>query len=321
MSTIFNTLEAIGIVPVIKLNDAADALPLARALCAGGLPCAEITFRTAAAEESIRMIAGSLPDMLVGAGTVTTTEQVDRAVDAGAQFIVSPGLNPGIVRHCQQTGVPIIPGTATASDMEAALALGLSVVKFFPAELNGGIKALRTFAAVYGNLRFMPTGGITANNLNDYLGFEKVIASGGSWMVDPALIAAGDFEGITALTREAVHAMLGFELSHIGINSQNEAEAEATGRAFADMLGLPLRDGGNSIFAGSIIEVMKGTAYGTHGHIAIGTHDLLRAKAYLERQGCRFDAAGTKPDADDTPVLPFIGQEFGGFAVHLQQKN
>lgn len=204
MNEVLQQIQKIGIVPVVVLNDAKDAEPLAKALCAGGLPCAEVTFRTAAAEESIRIMTSKFPNMLVGAGTVLTTEQVDKAVAAGAKFIVSPGLNPKIVKYCIEKGVPITPGTANPSDIEQALELGLEVVKFFPAEAAGGLKMIKAMSAPYVNMKFMPTGGISASNLNEYLDFKKIIACGGSWMVKGDLVKAGDFAKITELSKEAV---------------------------------------------------------------------------------------------------------------------
>ena len=203
MDTTFEKLEKFGVIPVIALDDPDDALPLAAALTDGGLPCAEVTFRTAAAEESIRRIAAAYPDMLVGAGTVLTTQQVDRAVAAGAKFIVSPGLNPNVVRHCLEKGVPAAPGCCTPSEIEQAIELGLSVVKFFPAEAMGGLKTIKALAAPYTGLRFMPTGGINASNLRIYLEYPRVLACGGSWMVSKELIRAHDFAQITELVRQA----------------------------------------------------------------------------------------------------------------------
>ena len=203
MDTTFEKLEKFGVIPVIALDDPDDALPLAAALTDGGLSCAEVTFRTAAAEESIRRIAAAYPDMLVGAGTVLTTQQVDRAVAAGAKFIVSPGLNPNVVRHCLEKGVPAAPGCCTPSEIEQAIELGLSVVKFFPAEAMGGLKTIKALAAPYTGLRFMPTGGINASNLRIYLEYPRVLACGGSWMVSKELIRAHDFAQITELVRQA----------------------------------------------------------------------------------------------------------------------
>ncbi|MBR6405883.1 MAG: bifunctional 4-hydroxy-2-oxoglutarate aldolase/2-dehydro-3-deoxy-phosphogluconate aldolase [Lachnospiraceae bacterium] len=193
-----------GIVPVVVLDDAKDAEPLAEALIRGGLPCAEVTFRTAAAEESIRRMTEKFPEMLVGAGTVLTTEQVDRAVAAGAKFIVAPGLNPVTVKYCLEKGIPVFPGVLTPSEIEQALSLGLQVVKFFPAEPSGGLKMIQAIAAAYVGLKFMPTGGINAKNVGEYLADEKhILACGGSWMVKKDLIAAGEFGKIEEMAREA----------------------------------------------------------------------------------------------------------------------
>lgn len=201
---ILNKLGEFGIVPVVVLDDVKDAEPLAKALCDGGLPLAEVTFRTDAAEESIRVMSKKFPEMLIGAGTVLTTEQVDRAVQAGAKFIVSPGLNPKVVAYCVEKGIPITPGTSNASDIEAALELGLKVVKFFPAEQAGGLAMIKALAAPYVGVKFMPTGGLNATNVREYLAYDRILACGGSWMVKGDLIKAGDFEKICEMTKEAV---------------------------------------------------------------------------------------------------------------------
>lgn len=204
MNKVLEEIQNYGLVPVVVLNDAADAIPVAKALCDGGLPVAEVTFRTDAAEESIRLITKEFPDMLVGAGTVLTIDQVDRAVNAGAKFIVSPGFNPNVVKHCIDKNIPVAPGCNNPSNMEQAMEMGLDVVKFFPAEQSGGVKAIKAMAAPYVNLKFMPTGGINAKNLADYLSFNKIIACGGSWMVSGDLVKNKEFDKIAALTKEAV---------------------------------------------------------------------------------------------------------------------
>lgn len=203
MNEVLQKMGQIGIIPVVVLNDVKDAKPLAKALLDGGLPCAEVTFRTEAAEESIRVMAEEYPQLLVGAGTVLTTEQVDRAVAAGAKFIVSPGLNPKVVQYCLDKGVPVTPGVVTPGEIEKALELGLDVVKFFPAEPSGGLPMIKAMAAAYTKLKFMPTGGISAGNVADYLKSDKILACGGSWMVKGDMIAAGEFDKITELCREA----------------------------------------------------------------------------------------------------------------------
>lgn len=204
MNDVLKKLGEFGIVPVVVLEDAKDAANLAQALCDGGLACAEVTFRTAAAAESIRIMTEQFPDMLVGAGTVLTPEQADRAIEAGAKFIVSPGLNPKVVSHCLEKGIPMAPGVCTPSEIEQALELGLDVVKFFPAEPSGGLNMIKAVAAAYTTLKFMPTGGINPQNITPYLQYNRILACGGSWMVKGSLVTEGNFEKITELTREAV---------------------------------------------------------------------------------------------------------------------
>ncbi len=203
MKDVIEQLRKIKIVPVVKINNPMEAVPLAEALVEGGLPCAEVTFRTAAAGESIRLMKEAYPEMLIGAGTVLTNEQVNAAIAAGAEFIVSPGLNPRTVRYCQEKQVPIIPGVATASEIELALDLGITKVKFFPAEANGGLPAIKALSAPYNMVEFMPTGGVNLNNIKDYLGFSKIYACGGTWMVKESLLEKGEFDKIKELTREA----------------------------------------------------------------------------------------------------------------------
>lgn len=201
--TTLDELARAGLVPVVVLDDAKHADPLAAALVAGGLPVAEVTFRTAAAEDSIRAMAGR-GDMLVGAGTVLTAEQVDRAVAAGASYVVSPGLSRAVVERCREHGVLALPGAVTATEVQAALELGLAAVKFFPAGTSGGAAAIKALAAPFGGLGFVPTGGIGPKNLHEYLDIPAVLAVGGSWMVPRELVAAEDFDQITTLTAEAV---------------------------------------------------------------------------------------------------------------------
>ncbi len=204
MKTIAEQFYKYGVVPVVVLEEAKDALPLAKALVEGGLPCAEVTFRTEAAEESIRLMSEKYPEMLVGAGTVLTTKQVDRAAAAGAKFIVSPGFDPEIVDYCLEKKIPVFPGCITPSEVAQAVKRGLEVVKFFPAEQAGGVAMIKAMAAPYTMVKFMPTGGISAKNLKDYLSFGKILCCGGSWMVKGDMIRNGEFDKIRELTKEAV---------------------------------------------------------------------------------------------------------------------
>ena len=203
MTEILDRIGAARLVPVVVLDDAASAAPLAEALTAGGLPVAEVTFRTAAAVDAIKAMSAD-PDMLVGAGTVLTPEQVDAAVDAGASYVVSPGLSVPVVRRCAERGVLALPGAVTATEVQAALVEGLTAVKFFPASTSGGAPAIKALSAPFGDLRFVPTGGIGPANLTDYLSIASVLAVGGSWMVPRAEIAAGDFAKVQSLTADAV---------------------------------------------------------------------------------------------------------------------
>ena len=319
MNAVIEQIGKIGIVPVVKIDRAEDALPLAKALCAGGLPCAEVTFRTDAAAEAIRIMTTNFPDMCVGAGTVLNASQVDAAVEAGAKFIVSPGLNPKTVKYCVDRNIPITPGTSSPSDIEQAIELGLDVVKFFPAEQSGGLAKIKAMAAPYVNMKFMPTGGVNAKNLTSYLDFGKVIACGGSWMVPGDLINEGAWDKIEQLTREAVQTMLGFELAHIGINGENEEEAKKAADRFSFLFGWAFKTGNSSIFSGTAVEVMKTPFRGTHGHIAIRTNYIERAVNYMSTVlGVEFEEP--KKDEKGKYKTIYLKEEVGGFAIHLLQK-
>ncbi len=317
MNEIIKEIGKIGIVPVVKLDNAKDALPLAKALINGGLPCAEVTFRTDAAEEAISRISKAYPEMLVGAGTVLTTDQVDRAVAAGAKFIVTPGFNAKIVKYCVDRNIPITPGCPTSSDIEAAIELGLDVVKFFPAENLGGIKMIKALAAPYVGVKFMPTGGINAGNINNYLDCDKIVACGGSWMVKDTLINEGRFDDIERLTKEAVASMLGFKLAHVAVNCGDEKQAKAVADMFTKAFNFSQREIPVSYFCTDEIEVMKNSDRGTMGHIAIKTNYVDKAVAYLERQGIELDYDSARYDEKGKMNFIYLKEEFGGFAVHL----
>lgn len=314
-------LYLIGLVPVIKIEDPADAVPLAKALMDGGLPAAEITFRTKCAAEAIKNITDTYPDMLVGAGTVLTTEQVDAALAAGSRFLVSPGLNPKVTAYALSKGATMLPGISNPSDIEAALELGLTTVKFFPAEAAGGLKMLKAMSAPYGQLRFMPTGGINADNLLDYLRFGKIIACGGSFMVKDDLVREKKWDEITALTKNAVKVMLGLEFVHMGINNDSADAAAKGARLFSDMFGMPVRETSKSFFAGDAFEFMNKKGPGRCGHIAIRTNFVDRAMAYFERMGFEFDPASIQyDDKTGKPKFAYFRDEVCGFAIHLLQK-
>ena len=314
-------LECTGIVPVIKLENTADAVNLAKALYDGGIRCAEVTFRAEGADKVIADMVKAYPDMLVGAGTVLTTEQCDRAIDAGAKFCVAPGLNPNVVKHCLDKGVPFTPGVANGSQIEQAMELGLDFVKFFPAEQAGGLPYIKAISAPYSSMKFMPTGGVNENNLNTYLSFRKIVCCGGSWIVPDKLVKAGKWDEITALCRSAVNKMLDFQMVHIGINCDNEDEADSVSAKFDKMFGWTQKIGNSSIFAGPFIECMKSPFKGAKGHIAVSTINVNRAVYQLGLQGIEADMSTAKYDADGRMTVVYLKDEVGGFAVHLVEKK
>jgi len=319
VNKILEKIGELGIVPVVKIEKAEDAFPLGKALVDGDLPIAEITFRTSAAEESIKTLTRELPNLLVGAGTVLTVEQVKRAVSAGAQFIVSPGFNPRVVDYCIENSIPVTPGINNPTQIEMALERGIEVVKFFPAEASGGLPLLESMSAPYSGIKFIPTGGINLNNLTSYLSNQKVHACGGSWMVKDNLISSGNFKEITRLTQEAVAVMLGFEFAHLGINEEDEDKALHSASLLSSLFYFPLKEGASSIFAGPAFEVIKNRYLGKHGHIALVTNDIHRAITYLKMKGISLLPETTK-EKDGKLKAIYLDQEVSGFALHLLQK-
>ena len=295
MNQILEQIYKIGIIPVIAIDDPDKAVPLAKALAKGGLPAAGITFRTPAAEASIRAICKEVPEMLVGAGTVTTSEQLDCALAAGAKFIVSPGFNPDMVKYGLSKGALMLPGTATGGEMEQAMSLGLDAVKFFPAEQNGGIAKLKALAGPYRTLKWMPTGGINAKNLMDYLSFDQILACGGTWMVKKDMIENERWDEIIRLCREA----------------------ESLARAVSVLLGLDVRQTSKSWFAGSAVEYMNKPGPGVKGHIGFRTNSVKRAMYHLGRAGVVFDEDTLQYNDKGEPKFVYIKGDFGGFAIHL----
>lgn len=321
IDALVDELENVGIVPVIKLDNVNDAEKLAKALRDGGINCAEVTFRAKGADEVIKRMTQAYPDMLVGAGTVLTCEQVDAAIAAGAKFCVAPGLNPKVVKRCLDKGVPFAPGLSSASEIEQALELGLDFAKFFPAEQAGGLAYIKAVCAPYTTMRFMPTGGVTADNLNTYLAYKKIVCCGGSWIVPPALLATGDWAGITKLCREAIDKMLGFAMVHVGLNCANPAEAECVADEFAAAFGFEKKSGNSSVFSSTYMEMMKQPFRGKMGHIAIATNSVKRAAYQLKLRGYEIDKSSVKYNAEGVMNVAYLEHEFGGFAVHLVLKK
>lgn len=319
MNKILKRIGEFGIIPVVKIEKVEHALPLGRALIDGDLPIAEITFRTSAAEESIKTLTKELPELLTGAGTVLSVEQTKKAISAGAKFIVSPGFNPKVVDYCIEKDIPVTPGVNNPTQIEMALERGISVVKFFPAEASGGLALLKSMSAPYSKIKFIPTGGINPGNLCDYLSHPKVHACGGSWMVKPELISSGNFAEITRLTKEVVSIMLGFEFAHLGINEESKDKALDSVNLLSHLFYLPVKEGKSSIFAGPGFEVIKNKYLGEYGHIAIATNDIHRAIAYLKKKGISV-LPETAKEKDSKLKSIYINKEVSGFAIHLLQK-
>ena len=320
MNPVVQRVYEIGIIPVIAFNSVDEALPLCKALMDGGLPAAEVTFRTACAEECIKKIHDELPDMLLGAGTVLTTDQADRAMAAGASFIVSPGFDPNVTKHVIDKGGIMMPGTCSPGEMQQAMNLGCEAIKFFPAEANGGVAMLKNIGGALKTAKWMCTGGINAKNVNDYLAYPQIFAVGGTWMCKSDKIKAGAWDEITAMSREAVDTMLGLELGHIGINCADEAEAAKTAETLGTLLSMAVKPGNSSIFVGKKeFEIMKKPGRGTHGHIAILTNNVDRAIYHLGRRGVKFDM-DSKNVKDGKTIAIYLADEVAGFAIHLVQR-
>ena len=292
MNPIVEKVYQIGIIPVIAFNSVDEALPLCKALADGGLPAAEVTFRTACAEDCIRKIHEEMPEMLLGAGTVLTTEQADRAMAAGASFIVAPGFDPEVCKHVIDKGGIMMPGTCSAGEMQQAMNMGCEALKFFPAEANGGVGMLKNIGAALKSAR---------------------------WMCKSDVIKAHDWAKITAQSKEAVDTMLGLKLMHIGINTENEEEAMKMANLIGSLLNMKVAPGNSSIFVGNKeFEIMKKPGRGTNGHIAIGCNNVDRAIYHLSQRGVKFDL-DSKNVKNGKTIACYFADEIGGFAFHLVQ--
>ena len=320
MNPVVQRVYEIGIIPVIAFNSVDEAVPLCKALVAGGLPAAEVTFRTACAEECIKKIHDEVPEMLLGAGTVLTEDQADRAMAAGASFIVAPGFDPNVTKHVMEKGGLMMPGTSTPGEMQQAMNLGCEAIKFFPAEANGGVNMLKNIGGALKTAKWMCTGGINAKNVNEYLANDQIFAVGGAWMCKSDKIKAGAWDEITAMCKEAVDVMLGLELGHIGINCADDTEAAKTAETLGALLSMAVKPGNSSIFVGNKeFEIMKKPGRGTHGHIAIKTNNVDRAIYHLGLRGVKFDMDSKVVKNGKTTAI-YMADEVAGFAIHLVQK-
>ncbi len=317
---VLQRLSNSGIVPVVVIEDCKNAVPTAQALLAGGVDVMEITFRTAAAADSIQAVSESCPDMLVGAGTVITLEQCKKAVEMGAAFIVSPGFDEKVVSWCIDHQVAVVPGCITPAEITAALALGLKVVKFFPANIYGGLNAMKALSAPFGNVKFIPTGGVNEKNIAEFIAAPFIHAVGGSWVCTKADIAEGNFEKITELCKKARQALLGFEVAHVGINCNDAQCAQSLCEKFAQAFDFPTKEGNSSNFSTSAIEVLKSNYLGEKGHIAIRTNSVPIAIAELEKRGFAIDPDAIKYKGERITAA-YLKDSFGGFAIHLLQKG
>ena len=315
---VLKRMACAGIVPVVVLEDAKDAVPTAKAMVAGGIDVMEITFRTAAAADSIRAVAAEVPEMLVGAGTVVNLEQCKLAVECGAKFIVSPGYDEEVVSWCCDNGVAVCPGCVTPTEIMMALKHGLKVLKFFPANVYGGLGAIKALAGPFGGVKFIPTGGVNLQNVGEFIADSHIHAVGGSWVCPKADIAAGNFDKITELCKESRKALLGFEVAHVGINCADASVCDRVCDAFAAAFDFGVKKGNSSNFASTGVEVMKTMFKGANGHIAIRTNKMTPAIAEMERRGLELDWDSVK-DKENVKAV-YFKNEFGGFAVHLLQK-
>ena len=319
MSEILKKLGQAGLIPVVVIDDVDLAVPATEALTAGGLPVMEITLRTEQGIPAIKKVAEAFPDMLVGGGTVLSVENAKRAVDAGARFIVTPGFDPEVVEWCLKNDVAITPGCVTPTEIGRALGYGLNVLKFFPANVYGGIEGCKALSGPFGSVKFIPTGGIDGNNLADFADKPYIHAIGGGWLCKPADLKARNFDGITKTVKAAVQTLLGFDLAHIGINAGDADSSLEITKQFSSVFGFAVKEGASSNFAGTGIEVNKSPGLGRNGHIAIKTNSIERAAYYLGKSGFAVDWE-TRKGLEARPVAVYLKDEIGGFAVHLLQK-
>ena len=315
---IFDELELLGIIPVVTIDDEKKAVNVAKALCKGGINAAEITCRTDAAIKAIENIATKCPDMLLGAGTVLSQSQFDDAVNAGAKFIVTPGFNPKIIEHAKQKNIPILPGVNNPSDIEAALDMGIKTVKFFPAEASGGLKYIKALSGPYNMMKFVPTGGISLQNISEYISFSKIAACGASFMADKRLIANENYDEITRLAKETVKKIQGFEAAHIGIPSVNDAEANEKTAFFTEILGMKCEKCVASNFIDDIIEILN---YSDTPHIGIGVNNVERSIFYLKNKGIDIDEKTKSYDKSGRLNFVYLKKEISGFKIHLKLKT
>jgi 2-dehydro-3-deoxyphosphogluconate aldolase/(4S)-4-hydroxy-2-oxoglutarate aldolase len=302
---ILERIGEIGLIPVVVIENPDDAIPAAQALLAAGLGLMEITMRTPAGIQSIKNVRASVPDILVGAGTVLSLEKCKEAVDAGAQFIVSPGINPTIVKWCVENNVVVTPGCVTPTEIETALSLGIKTVKFFPADVYGGVNGCKALYGPYksAGVKFIPTGGVNYDNLTEFAEQPFIHAVGGGWLCKTEDITNHNFSAITVNVKKSIERLLGFEIAHVGINQDSPEESLTVAKKFNKAFGFPVSEGNSSNFSSSFIEITKTNFKGANGHLAVKTNNISRA-IYK----------------DNTIVAVYLREEIAGFAIHLLKK-
>lgn len=316
MDYVLDKINQIGIVPVVKITDRSQILPLAQSLAKAGIDCMEITFRSDLALEAIELISKQMPNMLVGAGTVINCQQAKDAIEAGAKFLVSPGYDDDLVSFSLKEGIPILPGVTSASEIIKALKVGLKVLKFFPAESNGGYKRLKDFIGPFADVKFVPTGGINLNNMLDYLNLNNVLAIGGSFMLNG--LEKGDFETVYNDSVLAIKKMLGYELIHIGIDNHNAEEARDNALKLCELFNFPYYEKPKSHFASKGFEFLNAKGPGEKGHIAIYTPFIEQALYQLDKKGIKpLIETITRNKKSHKINFVYLDLELSGFAFHL----
>ena len=320
MEKIIDKIKKIGFVPLVTLDDPEDSVPLVSALSDGGIPVAEVTFRTDSALESMRRITKELPDVILGAGTVTNLEQAKKAMDAGCKFIVMPGIVPEVVEYCVNNNIEIMPAGVTTTDILKIMSYGLDIVKFFPAETFGGVGALKALAGPFSGIKFLPTGGVNENNFMDYMRQPNVLAVGGSFFAPDKLVKAKDWNSITNLCKNLVTKSLNFHVYHVGINTDDESHAGDVTNHLANLFGLKVNETPTAYFAGDMFEIIKGKYLGAKGHVGIGTPSVERAIHYLGAKGIKFSDDTFVYDEKGNIVACYFQDEIAGFAFHLRRE-
>lgn len=320
MAKCAEAIKKIGVLPVINITSVELAVPLAKALLSEGINVIEVTLRSDCSLEAIKAIKNEYPQMIIGAGTVLETESVDKAISAGAEYMVMPGYDEEIVDYCIKNNIEVFPCCTTGAEIQNAYKKGLRVLKFFPAEQNGGIKAIELFAGAFKGLSFVPTGGINFDNLANYLSSKAVCAVGGSFMANADMLKAKDFDAIRAACKRAMDISLGFELAHVGLNHENADEAMENTKKMAEMFRLDVLPGNSSNFSGEAVEFMKTKFYGEKGHIGYKTRSSYRALAYFESKGYKVREESIKYKPDGRVLAAYLEDEIGGFALHIVEK-